>query len=67
MIYRCQRCLCKMGIKRMVDIRVALPKGSENFTLCTDCYEEVTLKIRPETNSFAIMERLKKARRNKKV
>ena len=55
-----------MGIKRMVDVRAALPQGSENFTLCTHCYEEVTLKIRPETNSFAIMERLKKAIKKKK-
>lgn len=61
MIYKCQRCLCRMGIKRMVDVRAALPQGSENFTLCTYCYEELTLKIRPETNSYAIMERLKKA------
>lgn len=61
MMYKCQRCLKRMGIKKMVDIEATLPNGRESITLCTSCYEDFAVKIRPESNYYALQEKVKKA------
>ena len=45
----------------MVDIEATLPNGRESITLCTSCYEDFAVKIRPESNYYALQEKVKKA------